>query len=603
MIVYEKALAEGSVKVAYGRIMLLGSGGVGKTSLRRGLMGLPFEKKGNSTIVADLHSVRPVKRQVLKGGRAWGEVTNEDEISELALLVKQSAKSSESVVELKKTGTETFNREYHFNLEEQKTPEATAVSRIFIAALEKSRTVHNVSVKMEPLLHLWDSGGQPVFLEVLPAFLTSRTMFLILFDASRDLRERVPSVQYEQGLRVNAGVTNITTLELMERWMANIHAYLVKEDKNHVIRKYPQIAVIGSRGDKLKPTQRRRVIQQLNDSFSAKSFRRIMHIPPIIIDNTTAGTPKEDNGYESLKKHIDSFVKENLSIKTPITWVLFRNVINLLTKESPHNHNVMNISEVINIADYCKINPEEVFHVLQFYHELGVFLYYPQLDGFKDKVIMDPKWFVDYLGKVLILPGHGKQEQYRLSNQWNHLHNNGILVESLYSEVWGSHEGEGIKPEEMMLLLDSFHLAVSVDGVKDNYESDEKKFLVPCMLQYLPPKSLICTFFSNLWHRKNTIAPIHVTFSTGYVLPGFFVRLVAVIVKNRIFSLHLLNGIYHDLVQFSFGNPAVCLVSLHDIGNVIEVQISCTSQKCSNNEIKEYCNTLLVSYIKFLELL
>ena len=36
--------------------MLLGPGGAGKTSLKRGLMGQPFDPRTNSTIVADIQS-------------------------------------------------------------------------------------------------------------------------------------------------------------------------------------------------------------------------------------------------------------------------------------------------------------------------------------------------------------------------------------------------------------------------------------------------------------------------------------------------------------------------------------------------------------------
>ena len=42
----------------------------------------------------------------------------------------------------------------------------------------------------EVLLHVWNCGGQPVFLEVLPLFLTSRTMFVIMFDASKYLHDK-----------------------------------------------------------------------------------------------------------------------------------------------------------------------------------------------------------------------------------------------------------------------------------------------------------------------------------------------------------------------------------------------------------------------------
>jgi len=39
--------------------MLLGPAGVGKSSLKRGLMSLPFDARMNSTIVADVQSLKP----------------------------------------------------------------------------------------------------------------------------------------------------------------------------------------------------------------------------------------------------------------------------------------------------------------------------------------------------------------------------------------------------------------------------------------------------------------------------------------------------------------------------------------------------------------
>ena len=72
--------------------MLLGPGGAGKTSLKRGLMIQPFDPRTNSTIVADIQSVRPVSHMLVKAESAdqgmWCEVSEEDGIEELAQLMK-----------------------------------------------------------------------------------------------------------------------------------------------------------------------------------------------------------------------------------------------------------------------------------------------------------------------------------------------------------------------------------------------------------------------------------------------------------------------------------------------------------------------------------
>ena len=49
---------------------------------------------------------------------------------------------------------------------------------------------------------------------------------------------------------------------------------------------------------------------------------------------------------------------------------------------------------------FARSPQEDVPQVLLFYHDLGAVLYYPQLRGLKDKVIVNPKFFVDALGKI-----------------------------------------------------------------------------------------------------------------------------------------------------------------------------------------------------------
>ena len=51
----------------------------------------------------------------------------------------------------------------------------------------------------EVLFHLWDCGGQPIFLDLLPAFLSSRTVFLLMFDASKSLDEPFQVVINNEG--------------------------------------------------------------------------------------------------------------------------------------------------------------------------------------------------------------------------------------------------------------------------------------------------------------------------------------------------------------------------------------------------------------------
>ena len=98
---YQQALKLGEVLVAYARVMMIGAGGVGKSSFLRGLMNQSLVQDAESTILADTKTVKP--QFWAKAGESadsyWEEVTDQDEIQELAGLIQ--------LVALPKSGSST----------------------------------------------------------------------------------------------------------------------------------------------------------------------------------------------------------------------------------------------------------------------------------------------------------------------------------------------------------------------------------------------------------------------------------------------------------------------------------------------------------------
>ena len=78
--------------VAYGRVMLLGSAVVGKSSLKRSLMKFSWQPRTTSTIISDVSYVRPFGHDwyamILEDtDNKWRDVTPDDEIEEIAQLL------------------------------------------------------------------------------------------------------------------------------------------------------------------------------------------------------------------------------------------------------------------------------------------------------------------------------------------------------------------------------------------------------------------------------------------------------------------------------------------------------------------------------------
>ena len=556
-VAYRVALDYGELDVAYSRIMLLGPGGAGKSSLKRGLMSKPFDSRMNSTIVADVQSVR---HEWAQAGDQWREVTPEDEVEELAQLLatiynnprgSQEHLSSELATTLFAGDTNLSYTDIPKGYDEVKQ---RSVRSIFLEAMEMAKEMRSYTTKQlkpQPFLHLWDCGGQPVFLEVLPAFLTSRTMFLLLFDASTDLNIRMRSVRYDQGIEITEGEANVTTLELMEGWMSNIHANLWKRDDKDALPDYPGVIAVGTRGDKLKASEKDRVTKTLQERLRNQHYSEVLGKHKVlIVDNTTSGQgEKEDNAYKYLRKEIDDFTSKKLNVRTPITWVLFRKVLQMIVEKE--SRNTITIREAVVVGKACEIKPEDVPKVLKFYHELGVVLFYPHIQGLGDKVILSPKWFVDCLGKVLAL------ERRVYGKMWNLLKKKGILVQPLYATAWKG--CGGVEPEEMIQLLVHFGLAAELE-TKQYYDPDVKQFFVPAVLPTFTgdPSSAITPGY------KLRATPLHITFSTGYVIPGFFTRLVTsmAMFDQRTCSLQFDEDIYRNRIAFKFHDDDVILTAL-----------------------------------------
>ena len=214
----------------------------------------PWNPHINSTIISDVHSLRPIGRdwQTLghKDEEKWREVTEEDELNEMAELLAAVHQNRSSLNEFSSkviAATKLFPDSHML--------ESTSISEEKVKEIEKSRVQSMSSasnIKQQPFLHVWDCGGQPSFLEILPAFLTSRTMFFLLYDASKSFEEKWQSIQTVQGERKVEEEVSITTVDLLLNWLSNIHIHLIKYDEKRALLNYPRVLCIGTHGDKLK---------------------------------------------------------------------------------------------------------------------------------------------------------------------------------------------------------------------------------------------------------------------------------------------------------------------------------------------------------------
>ena len=574
----------GEVLVAYGRVMFIGPGGVGKSSLLCGLMNLPLPREAESTIFADTMKLKPMWVQAGTSGRSfWSKVTEDDEFRELAGLIRVVAqlKTSPSIrsriasllpsmaaavaVKLFQPGTSSVKDQKEVDSEYRKRITEVAqeiLSRAYRLAASSSEIIAPMS---EVFLHVWDCGGQPIYLDALSAFLTSRTMYLLLFDARQNLQSNCTAVCHRRGEVVSTLNHGITTLQLLLQWMASIHATLhhplgtpegqrvrgakgqgdggtgAQSESQFVHPEFPRILPVGTHGDDPDVAERKEeILGELASHCSKNPFSQLLR-PAVIVNNTTAGGGEnEDKAINDIREEVHNFTSSSLVVPTPVAWVLFRKVFQKATRSQP----VVTYDEAVAIGEACTIPNDVIPSVLHFYHELGVFLHYTSIEKLREVIITDPQWLINQFGKLLMLEGF--EESGPNNDFWSLLRTKGILVQPLYEEVW---RGCEVPAQVLIDLLETFRIAARINTQYRIHHYPGKEYFVPCML---PIQQQVPTDRAHSCVKQ--AAPLYLTFSTRYVPPGFFTRLASVLSKEQMCSVVFKRGIFRNQITFAYGS-------------------------------------------------
>ena len=588
-LAYLKALQQGSLPVSYAGFMMVGYGGIGKSSLLCGLKNQPLPDVPSSTLMADCHMIsghsRPSQSSWTssKGQAFWKDVTEEEEYIEMARLILQARKSL-------KANESLFDRLLVSQDQENPLLQREDVRQIVEKVMFYASNYSSHELDPELWIRVWDCGGQRVFRTILPAFITQKTMFLLMFDARDDLYKKCASVYRHPGIRPSTLDENLTVMELILKWMATIHASLSKEKlkidysnpndpacsqllpgtPSSLSTSYPKIIPVGTHGDdELVKNNSEVIIQAVTEACKGKSFASAVE-KCIIVDNTTAGRGvKEDSNYDVIRKKVSNFA-EGLSCNTPITWVLFRKVLSQYSKSKP----IATISEIHEAALACTIPEDAINSVLHFYHSFGVFFHYKHIPSLQGKVIIDPQWLVEVIAALFPLTD---PDEIGVPDMWLVLRQYGLLVQPLYEDILSKQKF--LEPREIIDLLSDFLIIGEIHSASKKHHYQGKEYFVPCMLSNTESRS------KEIALAVYSPAPLHLVFSTNYLPPGFFTRFSAILSKIPMFEV-LFDEICHNKIRYAYGMEYERAEEITIYERVLSVQVDV--EHVNGNDYQEF---------------
>ncbi|XP_065908416.1 uncharacterized protein [Dysidea avara] len=617
----------GKVLVRFIKIFFTGSGAAGKTSFRNLLLQKKINKLHDSTNVVEISQAVAVKKAIVvestptddhDQGVVWLEMDHNSDLNYMRQVLSSNNSNCEQEKQLSagKQKTDTgmilqdensrtlFKSENHVasdvsisaqSLGRRFTDVLLGSPKVKSKKLESfeslvdsslhttssstaaSKTIHQPG-KILNIITLLDTGGQPEYIHLLPTINANPVVTFVVHDLSKSLEDQVLAEYSEHGEHVfepyHLRYSNFDMIKFLmstindslERPACQVPELVTIPGKN--TNSY--LCCVGTHADIVTPESLQNVdnkltamVEKLDCKAAVWSNKDGGVLFPV--DNTTAGDDsKEDPIANLIRNKIEMLASDKDVYDLPITWMLFELEIRQVctSKAKPY----ISIEECCAIAVESKLIPElEVKSALSYYHLLGVLLYYPDVPGLCDYVIIDHQWLFDRLSNLVCFSFKEISSNLLAVKKLKY---SGIFSKELLQEL--RMEGE-LKEDYFISLLVEMKIIAPIQREGGSGED----YFIPYVLPTYTSQSQGDDMLSQYGYLQGE--PLLIQFVSNLLPRGFLCCLVVHLLQhlpkgwNHVLAQRDIYHTYSNLISFSL--PHGYLLSLLDKLFYLEIQI------------------------------
>ncbi|XP_067017530.1 uncharacterized protein [Acropora muricata] len=573
---FQKAMKSGKVKVYRARIMLLGQDRAGKTSLKKSLLGLPFDPKEESTVgvevdrskceleVDEVQNWMPSERKKremsefeeelarlivmdLRGTKAndndstatdsnveevkiTDEVEERKDFEEPKLLsdVVTDTKEESMIVEdgqkafpEQKPVDENNSNKLQLNINSTILPndvtdlDASNATDLVVRYLRSLQLEDDIKSK-EVILTVWDFAGQHLYYASHSVFLSGRAVYILVYNLNKNLLARAePCVR--QGVIESSldNPNNETNLDNLLSWLVSVHNIRSSAKKN--------VAHQRKKPSYLQPpviivgTNLDQPFEEVNtmEERIKKSIVDKKYMKHVTAPFFAVDNKTEsDESVQTLRQRIIEILKEEpyMGEEVPLRWFKFERAVDALVAKQTY---FMDLDQLLLvIRQFCQIeDKKEVTAMLNFYHDLGVIVKHGQT------VVLQAQWLIDLFKQLItVRPFDEANPSYR--EHWRDLEVNGILRMALVDQVFSTFMDKGLCKQDILDLMER-HGLIAKFSIATDKNQDEQRYFVPTQLRSSP--SALC----EIKPSGCDPCPLVLHFLDGFVPHGLFPQLVS----------------------------------------------------------------------------
>ncbi|XP_044175060.1 uncharacterized protein LOC122958332 isoform X2 [Acropora millepora] len=360
---------------------------------------------------------------------------------------------------------------------------------------------------------LWDFAGESVYYETHQLFLTSKAIYLLVYDLSRDPEESGQPVKRHGVYEKIEETSKKTNLDYLDFWMTTVSSQsspledhdLYSASTSKVLpKRVPPVFLVCTHSDQpFGGKDRFELANKVYGFLETKSYGTQLYDGVFVVDNTKSGVETECPEVQRLRESILDVAKELPHTREviPIKWLRYEKALQVTLAEG---HKCITIEHAEQIAsEVCRIEDRQEFvTVLDFLHDQRILIH------FDDTVELNKL-------VITVKPFHLQERGFK--DMWLKLEREGILEEKLLQHAWGQIVEERHTFESLITIMEKFSLLCSWSS---SDKPCSKTYLVPSMLKCHPPEEITKLIASA------RLPSLFVKFESGHVPSNLFPRLV-----------------------------------------------------------------------------
>ena len=574
---YKNALKDGFVSANIMKILIIGAAGVGKTHLLHLLLNKQPPTVRHSTPVME----RPIQvMQTTLKHSSLESLTDKELYELLARTVNKTAADSKmkpvdnsvmspvsnnvgTTKSTLKESVDVHSNSQNFSHKSKKDHTSYPV----LSEVEEKMVPYIAETKgAEPILDVdWmyfiDSGGQPQFHQLLPAFIRHTNLNIFVLRLCDKLSDH-PTVEYydERGTCISSTPSSLTNKEILQ--------HCAQATQTVDLDGVSKLLIVGTHRDledqchgETRIDKNEKLLELLTPSMEG-------HLMYFTADGSELIFPlnAKDPNYndkELTNELCQAIVSMKHSLtpqKIPLRWLVFHQEIQALSKKT--NVVVLSLQECSQVAIRLHM-VDDTKAALQFFSDLNVILYYPSI--LPNVVFTNPQCILDIISEIVKFVAFDRK--WHFNEMLVRANKQGIISEKLFEylriETPKVYSKGIIEPKDLIQLMVHLRIASKCEN------GDE--YFMPTLLNNLDTQGVQ----DILSQCPDPIAPMAMCHQNGWFKCGSFTFLITSLLSSKQWTLakklNKLLCVHSNCIKMCFKKS--CDVILIDNASYIEIHL------------------------------